>query len=393
MMLRSNLEKSKELQRQNLNYTGSKEERREIQTTLAQIAQLASKVDIQISTLEKPKPTVAVAQKPVAAPVAAPTATPIQAPVEAKSNASDSSPESYTEALTKLNWKNIASLDKSQIKTYFTTIKQKYDEALVKNPYDAQNILRQLKESIFPPNEYAAGIFYSDAYAKGEFKSYVKNVQNKQSPYGRSYTTINNYLKTAKQNSDLHNIVFAEYAKNFGRIDWGKTSYMFASSSIGAIPAENTLTQNHIGALDVFFNPVRMDGKLEIGPDIRAVASGIVIASGDSWTGGASETTYQGGGLSPKGGNVVITFNPLTSEYHYYSHMANGINVRIGDFVEAGTVIGKGGNTGGAIAKGHGRHVHFEVHRYNAPNNFNAPRNAYELRQRLIESKTRMANI
>ncbi|KKQ70279.1 MAG: hypothetical protein US92_C0010G0011 [Candidatus Peregrinibacteria bacterium GW2011_GWA2_38_36] len=53
MMLRSNLEKSKELQ--NLNYTGSQEEKREIQTTLSQIAQLAAKVDGQISDLKKPE--------------------------------------------------------------------------------------------------------------------------------------------------------------------------------------------------------------------------------------------------------------------------------------------------------------------------------------------------
>jgi murein DD-endopeptidase MepM/ murein hydrolase activator NlpD len=375
--------------RQNLAYAGSKDKKREIQTTLSQIAQLAARVDIQISNLENPPKQIA---KPkILKPTTAPTQTPTPAPIEAKNNVSNSSPENYTEALAKLNWRNIGSLDKSQIKNYFAVIKQKYDEALTKNPYDAQNILRQLKDSIFPQNEYAAGMFYSDSYANGEFKSYIKSIQNKQSPYGRSYTAINNYLKTAKQNNGLHNMVFAEYAQTFGRIDWGKTSYMFASSNIGAIPAENTLTQNHIGALDVFFNPVKMDGKREIGPDVRAVASGIVIASGDNWAGGASETTYQGGGLSPKGGNVVITFNPLTSEYHYYSHMANGINVRIGDFVEAGTFIGKGGNTGGAIADGHGRHVHFEVHKYNAQNNYNTPQNAFELRARLVRSKTTSA--
>jgi len=42
--------------RQNLVYAGSKDEKREIQTTLGQIAQLAAKVDIQISRLEKTKP-------------------------------------------------------------------------------------------------------------------------------------------------------------------------------------------------------------------------------------------------------------------------------------------------------------------------------------------------
>ncbi|HBB02406.1 MAG: hypothetical protein US89_C0013G0026 [Candidatus Peregrinibacteria bacterium GW2011_GWF2_38_29] len=42
--------------KQNLTYTGTEKEKREIQITLSQIAQLAARIDIQISNLKTPKP-------------------------------------------------------------------------------------------------------------------------------------------------------------------------------------------------------------------------------------------------------------------------------------------------------------------------------------------------
>lgn len=81
---------------------------------------------------------------------------------------------------------------------------------------------------------------------------------------------------------------------------------------------------------------------------VLAVSSGVVVGSHD----GSTET-------SGPGNFVTVLFNPGTSEQFYasYWHLKGGtVSVAIGDEVQAGTVLGEQGNTGGSK----GAHLHFQ---------------------------------
>lgn len=145
------------------------------------------------------------------------------------------------------------------------------------------------------------------------------------------------------------------------------------------IPPKTTLSATHRYALDVFFSTVRHRGAVEIGPIIRNIAAGIVVASADDWRGGDKPSLYSEGGLSPRAGNGVIVYSPDEGRYYAYFHM-NDISVRTGDIIGAGLNIGHGGNTGvNARKKGHGGHLHVEIHETGR-----RVWSAYELRDFLI---------
>lgn len=96
------------------------------------------------------------------------------------------------------------------------------------------------------------------------------------------------------------------------------------------------------------------------GTPIRAVVTGYVVEAGDDWVGKyrGGELIYRGGGLTPKAGNGVLLFDPATEGYFWYSHLMDDLQVQSGDFVQAGALIGRLGNTGNARRDGHGRHLH-----------------------------------
>jgi hypothetical protein len=128
------------------------------------------------------------------------------------------------------------------------------------------------------------------------------------------------------------------------------------------IPPASSLDIAHQYALDVFFLPVKRHGAAETGPPIRSMTRGIVIAAAGDWNGGDRPALYRGGGLSPKAGNGAIVYCPDDGRYYAYFHL-DSVQVSTGDFVGAGTVLGLGGNTGvNARKKGHGSHVHIEIH-------------------------------
>ena len=121
--------------------------------------------------------------------------------------------------------------------------------------------------------------------------------------------------------------------------------------------------------LDNFRNP-RVDGPhgaldlfvVREGVEIRSPVSGVVVAAGDGWRGGYERRGrgffYDGEGLSRRAGNAAIVFDPASGGYFLFSHMREGILVRAGDVIAAGTPVGRVGHTGNAAAPGRGKHLH-----------------------------------
>lgn len=128
------------------------------------------------------------------------------------------------------------------------------------------------------------------------------------------------------------------------------------------LPARSSLRFSHQYALDVFFTRVRRSGAEETGPVVRTMSSGIVVAASGDWRGGDKPSLYRSGGLSPNAGNGAIVYSPDEKRYYAYFHLKD-IDVKAGQLVEAGQGLGHGGNTGvNARKKGHGSHVHIEMH-------------------------------
>lgn len=128
------------------------------------------------------------------------------------------------------------------------------------------------------------------------------------------------------------------------------------------LPTDRALGSSHRYALDLFFTKVTRNGLEEKGPVVRSISAGIVVASADDWEGSDRPSQYQGGGLSPKAGNGLIIYAPHEGRYYVYFHL-HDLKAGLGDIVEAGQALGRGGNTGvNARKKGHGEHLHIEIH-------------------------------
>jgi peptidoglycan LD-endopeptidase LytH len=65
-------------------------------------------------------------------------------------------------------------------------------------------------------------------------------------------------------------------------------------------------------------------------------------------------------GTNNLGGRVVWVLGPGL-ERHYYAHLNRYGDVRVGDRIEAGTIIGYAGNTGNA--RGGAVHLHYGIYR------------------------------
>jgi murein DD-endopeptidase MepM/ murein hydrolase activator NlpD len=127
------------------------------------------------------------------------------------------------------------------------------------------------------------------------------------------------------------------------------------------LPARSELPLSHPYALDVFFFHVERSGEAERGPTIRALYPGIVVAAAADWSGGQGVAKWKSGGLSPAAGNGVVIFDPATRRYCSYFHLSS-LSLHAGDYVPAGAVVGRGGNSGmNARKKSHGEHVHIEI--------------------------------
>jgi murein DD-endopeptidase MepM/ murein hydrolase activator NlpD len=136
--------------------------------------------------------------------------------------------------------------------------------------------------------------------------------------------------------------------------------YIAAPSEVW-LPPKSDLPLSHPFALDVFFQAVSRSGEAERGPAIFALYPGIVIAAASDWSGGGGPREYKGGGLSPAAGNGLVVYDPASRLYCSYFHLS-GLDLRVGDLVEAGQTIGRGGNSGmNARSEGHGMHIHIEI--------------------------------
>ena len=93
-------------------------------------------------------------------------------------------------------------------------------------------------------------------------------------------------------------------------------------------------------------------------------------------------------GTNNLGGRVVWVLGPGL-ERHYYAHLNRYGAVRVGDRIEAGTIIGYAGNTGNA--RGGPVHLHYGIYRNGTAEN-PYPRLAAEVRQAASPTADARAN-
>ncbi|GAB1457166.1 hypothetical protein MASR2M48_24740 [Spirochaetota bacterium] len=181
--------------------------------------------------------------------------------------------------------------------------------------------------------------------------------------YGNSYTVMAKMLADTKANSSSLELALDEvwnHCEPTKKLDAGFSSILKRRDLW--IPSKSALSASHQYALDVFFTSLKRHGAEEIGPTIHSISSGLVVSAAEDWKGGDRPSSYRGGGLSPNAGNGVIIYDPNAARYYAYFHLGQ-VTASVGQIVEAGQAIGKGGNTGiNARKKGHGGHVRVEIH-------------------------------
>jgi murein DD-endopeptidase MepM/ murein hydrolase activator NlpD len=127
--------------------------------------------------------------------------------------------------------------------------------------------------------------------------------------------------------------------------------------------------QNHADAVDLFARE---------GSQVSAHADGIVLLADCHWQADDSQSA-----ASLRGGNTVITYNPLRGELCRYAHLRT-VATRVGQLVLSGERIGTVGNSGtNAVRPGHGGHLHFEINQHNQQLHTNRSVSSAEIQQRL----------
>lgn len=130
--------------------------------------------------------------------------------------------------------------------------------------------------------------------------------------------------------------------------------------------------ENHNNAIDLFTD--------ELSP-VYSTDSGLVLVADNGWRPNDDLSSS-----SIKGGNTVIIFNYLKKEFYRYAHL-NNVAVHCRELVIEGEKLGVVGHTGNASRKGHGHHLHFEIHKYLDDKNTNQALWASDLRKRLENLK------
>lgn len=107
-------------------------------------------------------------------------------------------------------------------------------------------------------------------------------------------------------------------------------------------------------AHDIFINDRNqstVDDKTKKPVNVLAFTKGIVVATENIW-----QPTSK-----LRGGRYIYIYNPETNSLYYYAHL-NQINVKTGDIIQAGAVIGTVGRTGyNAFKKRSPTHLHFMI--------------------------------
>lgn len=278
--------------------------------------------------------------------------------------------ERVEQLLDVLDYKNIAALDEEQVGSYMSELYQAVELKQLSS--------EKIRRAIFPPNDYAVNLYYSDKHVT-ELQKEARSFKGDENPYRKKVREVAGYASGARLWAAKHLRVFSEYARCFGSdVNWTEREHFFNDPSRGQIAGRLALRMNHLDALDIFYD-VKKEGQREIGPELQTISGGIVVAADGNWSGGTETDLYEGGGLSPKSGNAVVVYNPESNELFYYAHL-DSIGVAQGDIVRAGDRIGVGGNTGyKARRNGRGRHVHFEIHRFNIQKNKHEIMDVFEL--------------
>lgn len=216
---------------------------------------------------------------------------------------------------------------------------------------------------IMPSTSQAMALFFSDAFKKGKLRRANREMGRRQDPYANAYRELAEAATKIGNGQENWHQLFERLMPQ--QIDLTTRAPIWHNKGDLSLPKKEGLKRAHGDALDIFFAHSEKQGNVEIGPQLCAVSAGIVIAARGDWEGGIGEKSYRKGGLSPKAGNGVIIYNPDSREYFYYAHMYT-VTVKTGDVVQAGQIIGQGGNTGiKARRQGRGGHVHFEIHKTN----------------------------
>lgn len=238
-------------------------------------------------------------------------------------------------------------------------IKEK-EELLYKIQSINQNQLTQqdVFNNIIPSFQIILSILYTDKFAK----SIISKSYN-DSPTGNFYQ---NFLFFRKIYFPLKNDIIELLNFYFNLYKDEKTNYNFTSKILRKsdylYPKTKELKYNHQNAIDIFFKKVAKKNGEEIGPPIYSFTSGIVVVSENEWAGSTTLDSYIKGGISPKSGNGVIIYDPIGKRFILYFHLSQ-TNVIKGQIINAGELIGFGGNTGiNARKAGHGKHLHLEIY-------------------------------
>ncbi len=181
--------------------------------------------------------------------------------------------------------------------------------------------------------------------------------------FARQYAEMEEILPTVREQAPYVEIMLTALWKEISDLSSSQKSTVLPLQRKDYwIASRRDLNASHQYALDIFFKSVKKIGAEETGPQIKSMSYGIVVSVASDWAGGDKQSNYKKGGLSPKAGNGVIVFNPDNGRYYAYFHLKNAA-VHPGQFVLPGTPLGNGGNTGiNARKKGHGNHLHVEIH-------------------------------
>lgn len=194
----------------------------------------------------------------------------------------------------------------------------------------------------------ADGRFGKYASVEAGIEAYFKLLNNVYRPYldsGNIDELINKYAPPFENDTGLYQQQIAqwmqEYLQQILLPDTAATPRLQQGSLLEQLIAAMTQGGRLTGDWHTGPGWGGIDIGAPMGSDIRAVQSGRV-----------SQVSY-----NPTSGNVIMIEDPVTGLKTYYGHMQKPSELKVGDLVEAGDVIGKVGSTGQST----GPHIHFQA--------------------------------
>ncbi len=211
---------------------------------------------------------------------------------------------------------------------------------------------------VMPDND-----FYTAHLADRDTKDEIVNLAEGDTPIARRYALVAARIPNAELVAARAEAIAETYWKLDDRAAMPASAHAAPlERRLARVPTKRELWYAHQDALDVFFYDVERAGDEEIGPEIRSMTDGVVVASSDDWVGDETPEGYVSGGISPRRGDGVIVYDPRDRCYYVYIHFSS-VGAPLGTVVRAGDLLGRGGNTGiNARKPYHGEHVHLEIY-------------------------------